>query len=245
MRSARKDWLIPAGLIALSLVPALAGTARLVSLSGGDVTAQNARFFAAPGPVALHIITAVPFAILGAFQFSPGLRMRGGAWHRVLGRILLPCALLVAISGVWMTFTYPWPAGDGVGVYVERILFGSLMLGSVVMSVDALRRKKYAEHGEWMIRAYAIGLGAGTQALTHLPWFVFVDMTPGETPRAVMMGLGWVINVMVAEWVIRRAGVGARPAQAVGIQTNTCPELYTPISSIGPFRRHAWPRRVV
>jgi hypothetical protein len=26
-----------------------------------------------------------------------------------------------------------------------------------------------------MTRAYAIGLGAGTQVLTHLPWFVLAD----------------------------------------------------------------------
>lgn len=55
-----------------------------------------------------------------------------------------------------------------------------------------------------MTRAYAIGLGAGTQVLTHLPWFLLVGGTPGELPRGVMMGAGWVINIVVAEWVIRR-----------------------------------------
>ena len=55
-----------------------------------------------------------------------------------------------------------------------------------------------------MTRAYPIGLGAGTQVLTHLPWFILVGGTPGELPRAVMMGAGWVINVVVAEWNIRK-----------------------------------------
>jgi hypothetical protein len=54
-----------------------------------------------------------------------------------------------------------------------------------------------------MIRAYAIGLGAGTQVVTHLPYFVFVGM-PDETTRAVLMGAGWLINVIVAEWIIQR-----------------------------------------
>jgi hypothetical protein len=92
-------------------------------------------------------------------------------------------------------------------VYLERLVFGSAMLLSVVLGVGALLRRQYAEHGQWMIRAYAIGLGAGTQVLTHLPWFVLVDVTPDETPRAVMMGLGWVINVAVGEWVIRRSAL--------------------------------------
>jgi hypothetical protein len=54
-----------------------------------------------------------------------------------------------------------------------------------------------------MTRAYAIGLGAGTQVLTHLPWFILIGK-PGESARAVLMGAGWVINVLVAEWIIRR-----------------------------------------
>jgi hypothetical protein len=35
-----------------------------------------------------------------------------------------------------------------------------------------------------MIRTYAIGMGAGTQVLTHLPWFIVTDVKPGETARA-------------------------------------------------------------
>jgi hypothetical protein len=55
-----------------------------------------------------------------------------------------------------------------------------------------------------MTRAYALGLGAGTQVLTHLPWFILMSGKPGEGPRAVMMGGAWVLNALVAEWVIRR-----------------------------------------
>jgi hypothetical protein len=66
-----------------------------------------------------------------------------------------------------------------------------------------------------MIRAYAIGLGAGTQVLTHLPWFLLVDLKPGYLPRAVMMGLGWIINITVAENVIRK-GVGKGVLEGVG-----------------------------
>jgi hypothetical protein len=59
-------------------------------------------------------------------------------------------------------------------------------------------------------------LGAGTQVLTHLPWFIFVDLKPDGSARAIMMGLGWVINVLVAEWIIRRPGTRvAHPPSAL------------------------------
>jgi uncharacterized membrane protein len=205
MSRSRSDRLIPALLVTLSVVPALAGTVRLVQLGSGDMNPDNARFFAAPIPIILHIVPAIAYSIVGAFQFSPGFRRRNRRWHRIAGRVLLPCALLVAMSGLWMTLTYPWPAGDGVAVYLERLVFGTAMLLSVVMGIDAIRRRKYSEHGDWMIRAYAIGMGAATQVLTHIPWFIFSDVKPGETARGVMMGLGWMINLALAEWIIRRS----------------------------------------
>jgi uncharacterized membrane protein len=211
MKTTRSDWLIPAALIALSLVPAIAGTARLSQVGSGDLTPDNARFLASPVPVFLHITSAIVYSILGALQFSPGFRKQNRGWHRMAGRVLLPAGIVVAMSGLWMTLTYPWVNNDGVAVYLERLVVGVAMLLFMIIGVDALRRRKYSEHGDWMIRAYAIGLGAGTQVLTHIPWFILVGPKPGEAPRAVMMGLAWAINIAFAEWVIRRPRLQRRP----------------------------------
>ena len=205
MTAPRTDWRIPGALVALSMVPALAGTMRLAQLaSGAPVTPENARFFASPVPVTLHICAVVVYSILGAFQFSRGIRQRHRRWHRTAGKILIPFGFVAALSGLWMTLFYPWPPGDGMGVYLERLVVGVAMIASLLLGVRAILRRDFTSHGHWMIRAYAIGLGAGTQVLTHLPWFIFADGKPGELPRAVMMGAGWGINVVVAEWIIRK-----------------------------------------
>ena len=104
-----------------------------------------------------------------------------------------------------MTQFHPWPKGDGQLAYIERLIFGSAMLVAILLSLDAIRRRDFASHGRWMIRAYAIGMGAGTQVLTHLPWFLLVGGKPSEFPRALLMGAGWVISVIVAEWIIVKA----------------------------------------
>jgi uncharacterized membrane protein len=205
MNTTKSDWLIPAGLIALSLVPAIAGSMRITQLaSGAEITPENARFFAQPLPVLLHIPAAIVYSRLGAFQFSPGFRRRHRRWHRMAGKILVPCGLIVALSGLWMAQFYAWPPGDGQGVYLERLVVGTAMLASIGLALHAIKRRDFTSHGDWMTRAYAIGLGAGTQVLTHLPWFILADGKPGELPRAVMMGAGWAINIVVAECLIRR-----------------------------------------
>lgn len=200
----RSDWLVPAGLILLSVVPAVFGTVRLVELANGaEITPANARFFAAPLPVVLHILAVIPYSIVGAFQFSRVIRRRNRRWHRAAGWVLASLGLAAALTGLWMAHFYPWPEGDGEALYAIRLVVGAAMAVSIVLAVRAVRRRDYVSHGTWMTRAYAIGLGAGTQVLTHLPWFILVGK-PGESSRAVLMGAGWAINIVVAEWVIRK-----------------------------------------
>jgi len=199
------EWLIPALLIVLSLVPVLAGAARLSELaSGAEVTPDNARFFASPLPVVVHIISVSLYSILGAFQFAPGFRRRKSRWHRMVGKwILVPCGIGAALSGLWMTQFYPWPKGDGELLYVFRLIFGSAMLISIALGAFAAWRRDYARHGDWMMRGYAIGLGAGTQVFTHVPWLLFFGV-PDELTRALLMAAGWIINIIVVEWIIRK-----------------------------------------
>jgi uncharacterized membrane protein len=208
-------WLVPTLLLLLSAVPIAAGAFRIAELTGGAaVTEANARFFASPLPVALHIVSASLYSVLGVFQFAPGFRRRRPGWHRAAGRVLVPSGLVAALSGLWMTLFYPWPAYDGEFLYALRLLFGSGMILSLVLGVAAVRRRDYAHHGAWMIRAYAIGLGAGTQVFTHLPLLLFPSLQ-GELTRALCMGAGWALNLAVAEWIIRTRLTRLRPALSV------------------------------
>ncbi|MEV8634857.1 DUF2306 domain-containing protein [Streptosporangium sp. NPDC051023] len=202
--SARAGWLIPTGLIALSAIPMAAGAIRLTELTGGaEITPENARFFAAPLPIVLHILSTILYSVLGAFQFAPRFRRRRPGWHRVAGRFLVFCGIVAALSALWMTLFYPRSDGDGDLLYGFRLIFGSAMLLSVVLGFAAIRRRDVARHRAWMIRGYAIGLSVDTQALTLLLWFLIFG-TPGEIPKALLMGASWMINLAVAEWIIRR-----------------------------------------
>jgi hypothetical protein len=208
-RPSRKPWLLPTGLILLVVIPLAAGGYRLSQLIGGaPVTPENARFFHSPIPVVLHIVCACIYTLLGPFQFVPGFRRRRPGWHRVAGRVLIPAGLIVALSGLWMTLFYDLPSHDGELLAVFRYLFGSAMALSIGLGLLAIRRRDFTAHRAWMIRGYAIALGAGTQVLTTLPWVVVAGQ-PGVLPRALLLAAGWVINLIIAEWVIRTRPVNA------------------------------------
>lgn len=193
-----------AGLLALSAVPMLAGSARLAELaSRPEVTDANRRFVDSPLPVVVHVIGAIVFSVAGAFQFSPALRRRGSRWHRRAGRIVAPAGIVAAMSGLWMTFAYDLPATDTALLGVFRVAAGVAMFGSLVAALAAVRARRFGAHGAWMARAYAIGLGAGTQVFTHVAWTAAAGKpTPFE--RSWLMFAGWAINVTVVEYALRR-----------------------------------------
>jgi uncharacterized membrane protein len=206
MTSTRR-WLGPAGLVLLSLIPVAAGAFRVTQLStGADTGPDTARFFADPVPIVTHIVSVTVFSLAGALQFLP---RRGSAgrrrprWHRVNGWVQVPAGLGAALSGLWLTVFYPRPDDVGDLVTAFRLVFGAAMAGSIVLGVVAVRRRDFGKHRAWMVRAFAIGLGAGTQAFTHGVWIAAVGPVDKQS-KAFAMLAGWLINLAVAEYVIRR-----------------------------------------
>lgn len=214
-RKRSRAWLVAAALILLSVIPLIFGVIRLVQLaSGAEITPDNARFFASPLPVIIHIVGAAVYALLGAIQFPTGLRRRMMGWHRAVGRFLVLCGLLVGLSGLWMTLFYSRQPGTGDLLYALRLLFGSGMVLSIVLGFASIRRRDLNGHRAWMMRGYAIGLGAATQVLTAMAGELIAG-PPNELTHALLMGAGWVINLAVAEWIIhKRTSTRARKAAA-------------------------------
>lgn len=214
----RGTWLIPTGLILLTLIPIVSGSFRLTQLAGGpQLVPEAARFTGSPVPVVLHIVSAIPFCVIGAFQFLPSLRRGRRSWHKMAGRVLIPAGFVLALAGLWMATLYPHPVGDGPVLLVERVVFGGYMLVSLSLAVRALLRHDYVAHGSWMTRAYALGVAAGTQAIALIPGSILFG-SKNEASRAVAMGLAWVVNLTVAEIVIWRR---AQRASAKRVRTVT------------------------
>ena len=99
---------VPFALVAVVVIPVFFGSLRLVELAGGPhLMPANLSISASPLPVVVHIVCAIAYTVLGAFQFSAGLRRRQPGWHRAAGRVLVVLGLAVALSALWMTSPPP------------------------------------------------------------------------------------------------------------------------------------------
>jgi len=204
----RVDWKIPLGLLALSAIPCAAGMARLIGLLG-MANGDSERFLASPLITWLHIVTASLFCILGAFQFSAGLRQHFPRWHRVGGRVVAVSGVLAALSGMWMATRFAIPAAlQGNLLLGVRLVVGAAMVVALVLAVRAAIQRNTTDHRAWMVRAYALGQGAGTQVVLLLPWMLSFG-PPSALQRDVLMSLAWLLNLLIAEKIIHGRLLGS------------------------------------
>ena len=198
-RRGAPGWLLPAALTTFGLIPILANALRRAALAAGAAGSGDGGGM--PLPVILHVVGATVFVVLGALQFSAGLRRRRPGWHRIAGRVAILAALLAAGSGLWLAFA-TLPASSPL-LFLFRLLAAAGLALCIVLGFRAIRQRRLPRHRAWMIRAFALGLGAATQVFTL--GFGEGIFGKGELSVALLNGAGWAINLMVAEWVIRRA----------------------------------------
>ncbi len=99
---------------------------------------------------------------------------------------------------------YPIPPElQGSLLCAVRVFVSVAMVISIFMAVTAVKGGDIARHRAWMIRAFALGQGAGMQVVVLLPWMLLIG-TPSILQRDVLMSLAWLINLLIAEMAIQR-----------------------------------------
>lgn len=148
----------------------------------------------------VHVYASMWVLFAGFTQFSKKLLKKNPRLHRTMGHIYVADVLL--ITG---------PAGLIMGFYANggtfsRIAFISLAVLWIYFTAMALLRakqKKFKEHRQFMIRSYALTLSALTLRAWKYGITNTISLPPMDVYRVVAW-LGWVGNLLIAEWIIRR-----------------------------------------
>ena len=219
MKFLRKfEWTILALIFVYSFIPAFGGLLRVFELAGGPaIIPENPRALAVPFPIIIHILSSSLFCIVGALQFLPSIRRHYPAAHRAFGCGIAIAGCISAASGMWMTHSYVFPEDlQGNLLYWVRIVLGSLMIGFIGWAAIAIRSRNIFQHGASMLRAYAIGQGASTQAILGIGWIIVFGTEPLGPLRDGIMVLAWGLNLLVAEILIWRL-LAPKPAAGAAI----------------------------
>lgn len=201
----KSEWAILTFILVYSFIPTFGGFFRVLEFAGGPAIApDNPRASATPFPIVLHILSSFLFCLLGVIQFLPSIRRQYPAAHRAFGRIVAVAGCLSAGSGLWMTHFYSFPISlQGNLLYWARIILGFAMIGCIVSSIAAIRSRNTFQHSANMLRAYAIGQGASTQAFIGIGWMILSGTEATGPLRDAMMVSSWALNLLIAEVLVR------------------------------------------
>jgi uncharacterized membrane protein len=147
----------------------------------------------------IHMLTGMLFVVFGPLQFSTNFRNKNLTRHRWIGRTLITAGLIAAITGilagVWL------PAFGGFNTLLAVWFFGLAIIGCLLRSFWCARNRMIHAHREWMMRAFAIGLGVGTQRILIFIFLPF-QLTSFEDLFGATLWMGIAINLIIAEvWI--------------------------------------------
>src|SRR2546429_3823478 len=150
-----------------------------------------------------HILPAMLFMVLGPLQFVRGLRAKYPQVHRRSGRIFLTASAVVGVTGLTMAF------GKTIGGVDEKAaitLFGTFFLIALAKALWHALRREFAQHREWMIRGYAIGLAVAT-IRPIMGTFFAAALLRGHAPEpkeffGTAFWIGFTLQTIAAEiWI--------------------------------------------
>jgi uncharacterized membrane protein len=150
----------------------------------------------------IHVYASMWVLFAGFTQFSKKIQRNQPRLHRTLGYIYVVDVLLITgPAGLLMGFY----ANGGLYSRIAFVTLAVLWIFCTAMALVKARQKDFKAHRYYMIRSYALTLSALTLRAWKFAITNSFELPPMDVYRAVAW-LGWVPNLLFAEWLIRRRG---------------------------------------
>ncbi|MEO5915046.1 MAG: DUF2306 domain-containing protein [Luteolibacter sp.] len=152
----------------------------------------------------VHVFTSMLPLLAGFTQFAPWILKKWPRVHRTMGRVyVITVCFITGPASLIMAFY----ANGGITSRIAFTTLALLWLGSTAMGWRTVLQRKWQVHREWMIRSYALTLSAITLRVWKYLIVLAFEPRPMDVYRVVAW-LGFVPNLLIAEWLIRRRKQG-------------------------------------
>lgn len=149
----------------------------------------------------LHVFSSVFVIVSGLLQFNRWSIKRHPKIHRVSGYVYVSVLLVISGPGALVMSLY---ANGGFWPQLSFTLLSVLWIGFTFYALILVYKKRYIEHGKWLLRSYALTLSAVTLRF-YLMIFDFFNVPLGPIESYTIVAyLSWIPNLIFAEWLIRR-----------------------------------------
>lgn len=197
-----KPFVVPAALFFGTLLTIVLALVQAVQIPLGALPEDSLRLSATPVWHFMHVLGGATFGILGPIQFSRVLMRKYGLLHRIMGRVFVAAGAMLSLSS--LSLLWHFPDTHSVAISSGRLLFGIALGVALAFAMQAIRKRDFTHHRNWMIRAYAIGIGATAVTMVFFPIYAITGEPPmGLIADIIMLG-SWTACVVFAEVLVRR-----------------------------------------
>ena len=155
----------------------------------------------------VHVFTSIFVLLAGFTQFSSRILQQYPILHRLMGRLYV--VIILILSGP-AGFLLAIKANGGWSSQLAFILLAVLWWGSTFLAWRRVVGGDIQSHRAFMVRSFALTLSAIT--LRAWKWLiVFLWAPPPMDVYRLVAWLGWIPNLLIAEWYLRRSRVKIMP----------------------------------
>ncbi len=144
----------------------------------------------------IHISAGLVGMLLGPFQFISSWRKKYPKLHRWLGNTYFIGIFSSGLAGLCIA---PFAMGGSVS-QTGFFVLGLGWLYVTGMGLRAIQQGKYQEHGQWMIRSYALTFATIPQRTLLL--FALFTPIPFLDLYRLSAWLPWILQLVIAQWII-------------------------------------------
>jgi uncharacterized membrane protein len=148
----------------------------------------------------VHVFTSVFTLFAGFTQFSSFILTEYKKLHRIIGKLYVVIVLFINVPSGFILAIY---ANGFLPSKIAFLVLDILWCWFTYMAWHSVINKKFKEHRNYMIRSYALTFSAVTLRTWKLVLSSLFIMEPIHI-YMIIAWLGFVPNLLFAEWLIRK-----------------------------------------
>lgn len=166
---------------------------------------------------AVHVLLAALVTTGGLLQLAPAIRTHAPMLHRWGGRLFFSIAIVMALSGLWLTwvrYTY-LSLVSGLAVSLD----GALILSFTTIAWRCAVKRDFAAHRRWALRAFMVVNGVWFLRIGMMAWVLLSggglgmnDSLSGPADIVIQFG-AYLVPLMVLEAYLRAPASRMRHAK--------------------------------
>ena len=149
-----------------------------------------------------HVYTSMFCLLAGFTQFNKDI-LKNRTVHRAAGYLYI---IAVLVFSAPTGFVMGLHANGGIVAISFFVMLASLWWFFTYRALLFARQRNFIAHRNFMIRSYALALSAITLRIWKVVLVYFFEPAPMDV-YIVISGLGWIPNLLIAEYIIHKQTV--------------------------------------